>query len=198
MALLTPQEVKEVEERKALLEETLTLKQIQFCYEYLIDFNATQAAIRAGYSEHSAGTIGNENMQKPEVLELLTILKDERQARARKNGDDVLEELENIAFSRLNRIITFEGDSVTLQDSDQLNDEDAAAIESVQISQMQIGDAKENRTVFKTKVKLYPKVPALTLLAKHHKVCTDKLTIGLDAENLPDGVTINFVSTKGE
>lgn len=43
-------------------------KMIRFCEEYLIDLNATQAAIRAGYSEVSAGSIGSENMQKPEIL----------------------------------------------------------------------------------------------------------------------------------
>lgn len=191
MALLTPAEVQEREERKIFLEETLTSKQVQFCYEYLIDFNATQAAIRAGYSERSAGTIGDQNMQKLAIMELLTILKDERIARARKTGDDVLQELENISFSRMNRIVRVGGDGdLFVKDSDELDDADAAAIESISVVHKKHG--KE------TNVKLYPKIPALTLLAKQHKVCTDKLSIGLDAENLPDGVTINFVSAKGD
>lgn len=45
----------------------MTTKQKLFCQEYILDFNATQAAIRAKYSEESAGTIGNENLQKPEI-----------------------------------------------------------------------------------------------------------------------------------
>lgn len=45
----------------------LTLKQQRFIEEYLIDFNATQAAIRAGYSEGTAYSIGNENLKKPEI-----------------------------------------------------------------------------------------------------------------------------------
>ena len=40
----------------------LSNKQARFCEEYLIDLNGTQAAIRAGYSQHSAGAIGNENL----------------------------------------------------------------------------------------------------------------------------------------
>jgi phage terminase small subunit len=43
----------------------LTAKQSQFVREYIIDFNATQAAIRTGYSQKTAGSIGSENLQKP-------------------------------------------------------------------------------------------------------------------------------------
>ena len=45
----------------------LTEKQKRFCDEYLIDLNATQSAIRAGYSEKTAYAIGNENLKKTEV-----------------------------------------------------------------------------------------------------------------------------------
>ena len=45
----------------------LTAKQQRFCDEYLIDLNATQAAIRAGYSAKTAYSIGNENLNKPEI-----------------------------------------------------------------------------------------------------------------------------------
>lgn len=46
----------------------LTAKQDKFCREYVIDLNATQAAIRAGYSQKTAGQIGHENLKKPEIL----------------------------------------------------------------------------------------------------------------------------------
>ena len=45
----------------------LTAKQQRFCDEYLIDLNATQAAIRAGYSARAAKSIGNENLTKPDL-----------------------------------------------------------------------------------------------------------------------------------
>ena len=45
----------------------MTPKQKKFCVEYLIDLNATQAAIRAGYSKKTAYSIGNENLNKPEI-----------------------------------------------------------------------------------------------------------------------------------
>ena len=49
--------------------KALNQKQEQFCQEYLVDLNATQAAIRAGYSKRTAATIGYENMRKPEITE---------------------------------------------------------------------------------------------------------------------------------
>lgn len=45
----------------------LTEKQKRFCDEYLVDYNATQAAVRAGYSVKSAYSIGEENLRKPEL-----------------------------------------------------------------------------------------------------------------------------------
>lgn len=45
----------------------MNVKQRKFCEEYLIDCNATQAAIRAGYSPKTAYSIGNENLNKPEL-----------------------------------------------------------------------------------------------------------------------------------
>lgn len=49
----------------------MTAKQQRFCDEYLIDLNATQAAIRAGYSENTARQIGTENLTKPSIREYI-------------------------------------------------------------------------------------------------------------------------------
>ncbi len=56
---------------------SLTAKQERFCQEYVVDFNATQAAIRAGYSEHTAYSIGWENLRKPEIHTRITELSNE-------------------------------------------------------------------------------------------------------------------------
>lgn len=53
----------------------MTDKETNFCHEYLIDFNATQAAIRAGYSEKSARQIGSENLTKPYIKEYIELEK---------------------------------------------------------------------------------------------------------------------------
>ncbi len=75
----------------------LTEKMIRFCNEYLIDLNATQAAIRAGYSEDSAGSIGNENLQKPEIQAYLEVRRKEIQTRLELNQDWVLQRLKQVS-----------------------------------------------------------------------------------------------------
>lgn len=60
------------------MREKLTDKQEMFCKEYLIDLNATQAAIRAGYSENSANEIGSENLSKPSIRERIHSLMQKR------------------------------------------------------------------------------------------------------------------------
>lgn len=73
-------------ERKAV--DALTEKQKKFCDEYLLDCNATQAAIRAGYSPKTAYSIGEENLRKPELKtyidEQLAILHSQKTADAQE------------------------------------------------------------------------------------------------------------------
>lgn len=71
----------------------LTEKQKAFCNEYLIDLNATQAAIRAGYSEKTAYCIGHENLKKPEIQEYMQNLMQERQSDKVASQQEVLETL---------------------------------------------------------------------------------------------------------
>ena len=68
----------------------LTAKQKLFCHEYLIDLNATQAAIRAGYSKKTAYSIGSENLSKPEILEFINKAKEERIEEVKVDANYVL------------------------------------------------------------------------------------------------------------
>lgn len=68
----------------------LTDKQELFCKEYLIDLNATQAAIRAGYSKKTAQEIGSENLSKPMIQERISELQDSRNERLQIDADWVL------------------------------------------------------------------------------------------------------------
>lgn len=74
----------------------MTDKQKRFCDEYLIDLNATQSAIRAGYSQKTAYSIGVENLKKPEIKKYI----DERMAEKEKaliaSQDEVLKYLTSV------------------------------------------------------------------------------------------------------
>jgi len=75
-------------------------KENRFCWEYLVDLNATQAAIRTGYSKRSASSIGYENLQKPEIQKYINRLTIWRSLRTQVTADRVLEELAKIAFAK--------------------------------------------------------------------------------------------------
>lgn len=71
----------------------LTAKQQRFCDEYLIDLNATQAAIRAGYSEKTAAVIANENLRKPYIKEYIENRLAEKEKELIADQDEILKYL---------------------------------------------------------------------------------------------------------
>lgn len=74
----------------------LTAKQQRFCDEYLIDLNATQAAIRAGYSEKTAAVIANENLKKPYISEYIEERMAEKEKALIADQDEVLKYLTSV------------------------------------------------------------------------------------------------------
>lgn len=71
----------------------LNAKQEAFVREYLVDLNATQAAIRAGYSEKTARAIGAENLTKPDIASAIQEAMDERSKRTEITADYVLQSI---------------------------------------------------------------------------------------------------------
>ncbi len=140
----------------------LTDKQKLFCKEYLVDLNATQAAIRAGYSADSAQVIGSENLSKPMVQNEVQRLMEKRSQRTAITADRVLRELARIGFGDHRNIISVDKDgNVIATPSSALSDDDAACIS--EISQTKDG----------IKIKLHDKLSALDKLGKHLKLFTD-------------------------
>jgi phage terminase small subunit len=74
----------------------LTAKQQRFCDEYLIDLNATQAAIRAGYSAKTAAVIATENLRKPNIREYIDERMKEKEAALVADQDEVLRYLTSV------------------------------------------------------------------------------------------------------
>lgn len=76
----------------------LTPKQQMFCKEYLIDLNATQAAIRAGYSEKTSSRIGPELLGKTWIQSAIQAQMDKRAARVEITADDVLTGIQRVTL----------------------------------------------------------------------------------------------------
>jgi len=81
----------------AIESHQLTPKQSRFVEEYLIDLNASGAALRAGYSARTAASIGFENLRKPKIAEAIRIGREELSKRAEITQEDVLEGLKREA-----------------------------------------------------------------------------------------------------
>ena len=104
----------------------LTLKQKRFVDEYLVDLNATEAALRAGYSKRTAYSIGNENLKKPEVQKEIQERMKDRQERTEIAQDKVLKELAHIAYDDIRNYLKFWTDEegkiqVELKSSDEID-----------------------------------------------------------------------------
>lgn len=82
----------------------LTVKQIRFVQEYCVDWNATQAAIRAGYSEATAGAIGAENLTKPLIVAAIEERKEELAAAAGLSREWVLRQWKQLAEADPNEL----------------------------------------------------------------------------------------------
>lgn len=79
----------------------LTEKQKRFADEYLTDLNATQAAIRAGYSRKTAYSIGDENLRKPEIQKYIQERLKERQERFEITQEMIVNELCKLGFAKI-------------------------------------------------------------------------------------------------
>lgn len=85
----------------------LTQRQAQFVEEYLIDLNGAQAAIRAGYSSHSASEIASENLCKPNIAAAITRRKADRLKRVEIDQGQILAQLINVVASDANELVEY-------------------------------------------------------------------------------------------
>lgn len=148
----------------------MTKKQKRFVEEYLIDLNATQAAIRAGYSPHTAKDIGCENLAKPNIAAAISQAMAERSRRTGINQDRVLQELARIGFAKITDVV----DPDTAKIRPDASDDDLACIQSIKIKPNEFGIERE--------VKLYDKKSALVDLGKHLGLFKDKMELTGDMD----------------
>lgn len=152
----------------------LTAKQQRFVDEYLIDLNATQAAIRAGYSEKTARSISNENMTKPDIQAAIAKGMNARSGRVEITQDMVLKELAKIGFSDIRKVVRWGETQVRMIDSEDGEGEDLvpyhglALIDSTEIDDNTAGAIAEvSQGKEGLKVKLHDKKGALVDIGRH-------------------------------
>ncbi len=154
-------------------------KQRRFAEEYLVDMNAAQAAVRAGYSKAQGARL----MGMPAVRELVDKLIAERSERTRITTDRVLEELASICFSNVEHYERGEPDSPLRLKPGAPHDA-MRAVSSVkkQILSSESSEDGTSRTLITVEYRLWDKPKALALAMRNLGMLNDKLTIDLDEE----------------
>lgn len=156
----------------------LTDKQQRFVDEYLIDLNATQAAIRAGYSVRTANEQGAQNLAKLSIQDAISKKMAARSRRTGVNAERVVLELAKVAFAKMTDIVDSNG-----KIKEDASPDDLACIESIKYkeSDNEYGGSVERE------VKIASKLKALELLGKHLGMWSDKFNVTVEkSEKLDD------------
>lgn len=158
----------------------LSPKQLQFIAEYLVDRNGKQAAIRAGYSPHTAEVQGSRLLSLAKVKAAVAAGTKVQLERADLNAARVLEEIRRVAFFDVGALFDERGNLLPLHE---LNAEARTVIASFEVilKNATAGDGKIDRVL---KVKFWDKVKALDLLARHFALLTDVVRVDDDAQRL--------------
>lgn len=133
----------------------MTAKQRRFADEYLVDHNASQAAIRAGYAASGAGTSGHRLLKNDQIAQYIAKKDAEVSQKLQATREDVLIQLRNLGFSDIREIAKY------ANNLSQMPDEAAAAVKDIKFGETEDGDA------YVAEIKLVDKVKPLELLGKH-------------------------------
>jgi phage terminase small subunit len=137
----------------------MTARQLRFIEEYLVDMNATQAAIRAGYSPKTANREGPRLLSNAGIAEAIAEGRARLTAKTHVTREWVIERLAQIAGISPRQLMTWGADDVTLRPSADLTDAEAYAVAEVASTATKDGVS--------LKLKNHDKVRALELLGKH-------------------------------
>ena len=135
----------------------MTAKQKRFCDEYLIDLNATQAAIRAGYSERNANNIASENLAKPNIKKYIEERMAEKESELIATQDEVLRYLTSV-----------------LRDT---TDSETIVVEGC-------GDGVSEARTMRIKPSEKDKLKAAELLGKRYALFTEKVEQAVDMDSV--------------
>jgi phage terminase small subunit len=163
---------------------TLTPKQALFVQEYLVDLNATQAAIRAGYSKRTAKSAGQRLLTNVDTAKAISKAQEKRSERTEIEQDRVLEEYAKLAFLDPRRFFDGYGTLIPIQE---LDADVAAAITGLEVKR---SFNKHNETFdILIKIKFADKKAALDSVARHLGMFVDRLEVGGDL-----GINVNDMS----
>ncbi len=156
----------------------MTPKQKKFCLEYLKDLNATQAAIRAGYSPDTADIIGFENLRKPNIKEYIDKFLDEYLSRSKVSIAKVLSRLDEIIESDIGDFVEIK-DITTVVDNIPVTSQAVVCKDTENLNTRVLGEISETNNGIKIKMK--DTLKAIDLKGKYLAMWTEKVDVTVDS-----------------
>jgi phage terminase small subunit len=165
----------------------------RFVEEYLIDMNASQAALRAGYSPRSAHSQGSRLLKDVEISTQIAAARDQQTERCQVTADKVIAELALLGFANMKDYMkaTVGGDPYL--DFSQLTREQAAALTEVTVEDFTEGRGDAARDVRRVKFKLADKRAALVDIGKHLGMFVDRIGDPDGKPLAPTAITVRIV-----
>lgn len=163
----------------------LNEKQARFCREFLIDKNATEAAIRAGYARDSAHVAGSRMLTIPKIADRINALISLQEKRLDIKADEVLKEIRRVGMSDVRELYKEDG---TVKHPKEWPDDLARAVSSIEVEELfEFVNGEKVWIGYTKKIKLWSKTQALDMLGKHKKLFTDRVELDV-SDNLAEKI----------
>ena len=147
-------------------------RQRLFCDEYIVDLNATAAAIRAGYSAKTATVTASKLMRKQEVIDCIETLKIKREVKTEFTAQEVLQKLSILARANISKFFKRSecGTGFVMEIPENATAEDFYGITEITTEVYTEGKGEDKQEVKRTRIKMESKLKALELAGKHVSV----------------------------
>jgi len=154
-----------------------TAKQQRFIEEYPVDFNATKASQRAGYSKKTSYSIGHELLKKPEIQEAIQKRVGKLTTKADITVERIVSELAKVGFSNLGEYFRISKDGEPYIDLSAITPEQSAALQEIMVEDFTDGRGDGARDVRRVKIKTLDKLNALDKLGKYLGMFVDRIDL---------------------
>jgi len=146
----------------------------RFVQEYLIDLNATQAAIRCGYSPRTAGSQGGRLLKDVEISKAIDAAIQDRRDAAKVSAERIMEEADILALGEIGEILDFTGDTVCLKPANQISEHGRRLLSAVKVKRTFVKGEHGMEPVEVLEFKLWDKPAAIRLALQHRGKLTEK------------------------
>ena len=191
--------------KKTKITKKLTKQQRRFVDEYMIDLNATQAAIRAKYGKKNAGTVGPRLVRKSHVAKEIQKRMDRRSKRTEIKADEIVEQLNEIRNLKIGALVDKNGALLPIK---QWPDAVQRCVTSIDVQEEFTGSGKDRKSIgYTKKIRIESRIKSLELLARHLGMLNTKVELDVAdgfvellerVKNSPMGSPQGMIKHRGE